>query len=95
MESPSKPDFLFRIFTISVTSMFSFLQIKSRTAGSKSPERVPITRPSNGVRPIEVSTHLPFTTALMEEPFPKCATITLELSGSKPKNLIVSLDTNL
>ena len=35
----------------------------STTAGSTSPERVPITRPSSGVRPIEVSTLRPLATA--------------------------------
>ena len=42
-----------------------------------------------------VSTHLPFTTALMEEPFPKWQTMTLELSLSRPKNSTARLETKL
>ena len=59
------------------------------------PERVPITTPSSGVRPIVVSTHSPFTTALMEEPFPRWQTITLELSLSRPRNSTARLETKL
>ena len=40
-------------------------------AGSISPLRVPITKPSSGVKPIEVSTHLPFLTAVIDAPLPK------------------------
>src|SRR5699024_11349439 len=40
-------------------------------AGSISPERVPMTRPSSGVRPIEVSTHLPLRIAETEPPLPR------------------------
>ena len=64
-------------------------------AGSKSPERVPIIRPSRGVRPIEVSTHLPPIDAEIDAPFPRWHTITLALSGSRFANLIVSLETKL
>ena len=40
-----------------------------------SPERVPITKPSSGVKPIEVSTLLPLFTAVMLAPLPRCAMI--------------------
>ena len=36
-----------------------------------SPQRVPITRPSTGVKPIEVSMDLPFLMAQMEAPLPR------------------------
>ena len=36
-----------------------------------SPQRVPMTKPSNGVKPIEVSIHLPLRTTETEPPLPK------------------------
>ena len=53
------------------------LQINSTTAGSRVPQRVPITRPSRGVMPMEVSTHLPSTQADREEPLPRWQMMTL------------------
>ena len=35
------------------------------------PVLVPIISPSSGVRPIDVSMHLPYLTAVIEEPFPR------------------------
>ena len=58
--------------------------MNSMIAGSMLPERVPITTPSSGVRPMVVSTHLPFTTALIEDPLPRWQTITFEFSDSVP-----------
>ena len=52
-------------------------------AGSMSPERVPITRPSSGVKPIEVSTERPFSTAVMEAPLPRWQVIRFVLPGSR------------
>ena len=49
-------------------------------AGSRSPQRVPITRPSNGVIPIDVSTELPPRMAAAEQPFPRWSVITLVCS---------------
>ena len=40
-------------------------------AGSRSPERVPITSPSRGVNPIEVSMGAPSLTAATEHPLPR------------------------
>ena len=40
-------------------------------AGSRSPLRVPITSPSSGVKPIEVSTDRPPRTAATEQPLPR------------------------
>eukprot|EP00955_Chlamydomonas_euryale_P097257 365064-Chlamydomonas_euryale.AAC.1 len=42
----------------------------STTAGSTSPHRVPITSPSSGVIPIDVSTHAPPHTAATLQPLP-------------------------
>ena len=40
------------------------------TPASRSPQRVPIGRPTSGVKPMDVSTHLPPSIAQMEEPLP-------------------------
>ena len=40
-------------------------------AGSMEPERVPIMRPSSGVKPMVVSMDFPWLTAVMEPPLPK------------------------
>ena len=45
------------------------------TPASRSPARVPITRPSIGVMPIEVSTGRPPAMAEAEAPLPRCSTI--------------------
>ena len=42
-------------------------------AGSTEPLRVPIITPSSGVRPMVVSTLLPFRTAVHEQPLPRWA----------------------
>ena len=54
------------------------------------PLRVPITKPSSGVRPILVSTLLPSLIAHTEQPLPKCALITLVCSRSLPNNFAAS-----
>ena len=38
------------------------------------PARVPIIRPSSGVKPIDVATERPPRTAVTEQPLPRCAT---------------------
>ena len=50
-----------------------------------SPERVPITRPSIGVMPIEVSTARPAAIADAEAPLPRCNTIWFSDSGVTPR----------
>ena len=45
--------------------------MKKWSAGSMSPDLVPITRPSRGVRPIEVSMLTPPCTAAQLAPLPK------------------------
>ncbi len=51
-----------------------------------SPERVPITRPSIGVNPIEVSTGRPPTIADADAPLPRCSTIWLSLASGTSRN---------
>jgi hypothetical protein len=63
------------------------------TAGSISPQRVPIITPANGVNPIEVSITLPFLTADIEAPLPRWQTIILE--SFLPNNSLALLLTNL
>ena len=83
-ETPSKPDFLFKILSISFGVKFSFSIIKVTTEGSSVPERVPIIKPSNGVNPIVVSKTRPSCTAVMEEPLPKWQVISFNLSIGFP-----------
>ena len=56
------------------------------TPGSMSPERVPITRPSIGVKPIDVSTGRPPTIADADAPLPRCSTIWLSDASGTPRN---------
>ena len=74
-DTPSKP--LFRFSSASTSSTFN-PQRRSRkktTPGSRSPERVPITNPSSGVRPALVSIAVPCLTATRDEPLPRWQTI--------------------
>ena len=47
------------------------------------PQRVPMGRPSRGVRPMEVSTHTPATEQEMEEPLPRWQVMTLALGSPR------------
>ena len=58
----------------------------SSTPGSTSPARVPMTRPSSGVSPIEVSTGRPPRIAAAEAPLPRCSTIRRSSSAVRPRN---------
>ncbi|PQM44325.1 hypothetical protein C1Y40_05518 [Mycobacterium talmoniae] len=49
-----------------------------------SPLRVPITSPSSGVRPIEVSTATPPRTADADAPLPKCSTMVFSSDSGRP-----------
>ena len=51
--------------------MFNLFIKNATNEASISPERVPIVTPANGVNPIEVSTDLPPSTAVIEAPLPK------------------------
>ena len=54
--------------------------------GSTSPERVPITSPSIGVSPIDVSTGRPPTMADADAPLPRCSTIWRSDAAGTPRN---------
>ena len=70
-ETPKTPDFLFIRLSTSFADIFSFSIRKVTTAGSIEPVLVPITTPSSGVKPMDVSTHLPPSTAVTDEPLPR------------------------
>ncbi len=55
------------------------------TPGSTEPERVPIIRPSSGVKPIEVSIGLPPWIAEAEQPLPRWQTTRRSDPGSRPR----------
>ena len=65
--------------------MPSFCSIYVTTLGSMSPQRVPISTPANGVRPMLVSTHLPPSTAVMLLPLPKWQVTILISFASLPR----------
>ena len=75
-ETPSRPDCLFNKVSTSCDDKPSFAATNSMIAGSMSPDRVPITRPSSGVSPIEVSTELPPLIAAAEQPLPRWSVMT-------------------
>ena len=71
-------------------SISSFERLRVRrtwatSAGSTSPDRVPITNPSNGVSPIEVSTLRPAFTAVALAPLPRCSTMQSIASGGRAR----------
>jgi len=63
------------------------LATKSTINGSMSPERVPITKPSSGVSPIEVSIESPARIAAIEQPLPKCNVMMLVASRAIPRKV--------
>ena len=67
-ETPSRPDFLFNQSSTTLASTCSCCARKATNAGSTSPDRVPMTKPSSGVNPTEVSIDLPPTTAVADDP---------------------------
>ena len=83
-ETPKTPDSLLRILFILSISIFSLFIINCKIAGSISPLRVPIGTPARGVKPIVVSTDLPFLTAVIEEPLPRWQVIIFKSSGFLP-----------
>ncbi len=64
--------------------LFSFSIKKAIMAGSMLPQRVPIARPSSGVKPMLVSTDFPPFTAVMLAPLPRWQVIILRLSKGLP-----------
>ena len=57
------------------------------------PQRVPIGTPSSGVKPIEVSTDLPPSTAVMLEPFPRWQVIIFVFSAGIPSMAAARFET--
>ena len=55
----------------------------SRIPGSIEPGRVPIMRPSSGVKPIVVATGFPDAIAVAEHPFPRCRLTIRNPPGSR------------
>ncbi len=84
---PSRPDCLFRSVSICSMENPSFPIRNSMMAGSISPERVPITSPSSGVIPMEVSTECPSRIAAIEQPDPRCMVITFTFSRGIPSSV--------
>ena len=83
---PNTPLFLFSRLEIPAASKPSFSMMKETAPPSMSPLRVPIIKPSSGVSPMLVSTHLPSLTAVMEPPLPMWQVMIFFPSGSTPKN---------
>jgi len=75
-EIPRRPLCLLRSAFNSVGPISSRAMMWRSTAGSMSPQRVPMTSPSRGVKPIEVSTDRPPRTAATEQPLPRWQVIT-------------------
>ncbi len=83
---PKSPLFLFMRSFTSAAVRFSFSMMKGTIAGSMAPQRVPIIRPSRGVRPMEVSTATPWSMAEMEQPLPRWQVMSFRSSkGSSMK----------
>ena len=84
-EIPNRPDFLFITSLIS-SGVKPSCSIRNVTiAGSMAPQRVPIIRPSSGVKPIVVSTGTPWSTAVMEQPLPRWQVIRRISLKSSPR----------
>ena len=69
------PERRFSIVSMSAMVMPAVRFRYMMTPGSTSPDRVPITRPSIGVSPIDVSCGRPPTIADADAPLPRCSTI--------------------
>ena len=64
--------------------MPSFSPMKVMALGSTLPQRVPITSPSTGEKPIDVSCDLPLSTAVTDAPLPMWQVMIFEFSKSRP-----------
>ena len=92
---PSTPLRLFRKSSSWLGVISSRRASTSITDGSMSPERVPMTRPSSGVRPIEVSTDSPPSIAVIDAPLPRCSTICFSSRRGRPTKSAAASLTNL
>ena len=70
-DTPLSPDSLESIFSTSFGGIPRWVHRCISSPGSTSPPRVPITSPSSGVRPIEVSTERPWSIAQTLAPEPR------------------------
>src|SRR5579872_6543703 len=70
-ETPNNPDCVFSSVSTSDGDNPSLRAMTLTIAGSRSPDRVPMTSPSSGVIPIEVSMETPALMAAAEQPFPQ------------------------
>ena len=84
-DTPNSPLAWLRSSTTSVTERPVAATRCSTTAGSRSPDRVPITRPSNGDRPIDVSTLRPQSIAAIDAPLPRGAVISRTSESGRPR----------
>ena len=71
-ESPRSPDRPVSQRSTSATGADSARDRCPTMLGSMSPDLVPITSPSSGVSPIDVSIERPFSIAAAEQPLPRC-----------------------
>ena len=86
---------MLRSVSASAGVSFSASMIERTAAASMSPQRVPITMPASGVRPIEVSTHWPFLTAESDEPLPMWHVTRFTFSTRFLRNFAASCTMNL
>ena len=90
-----RPLCLLRSVSISAGVFFSLSMMERMAAPSMSPQRVPITRPAKGVRPMVVSTHWPPFTAARLEPLPRWQVTMFSLSSGFLRSLAASSVMNL
>lgn len=69
--------------------------MKVMALASTCPQRVPITRPSSGEKPIDVSNDLPLSTAVTEPPLPMWQVMIFEWLMSSPASSAPTRATNL
>ena len=92
-EIPWKPHCLFIKSLISSGVIPVFFIMNGTTAGSISPQRVPMITPASGVKPIEVSITFPSLTAEIDEPLPRWQVTIFVPSAFPPISLIISPET--
>ena len=87
-DTPSRPDSRSSTDSASSTPVPVARAIAAASDGSASPERVAMTRPSSGVRPMEVSTDRPPRTAAAEQPAPSWNVTSRARSGASPSTAV-------
>ena len=86
-DTPRRPDCLLSMDSSSPTSSPSLWCSNSSTDASTSPARVPMTSPSSGVSPMDVSNDSPFTIAHAEHPLPRWSVMSFVSSRARPVSL--------